>query len=358
MSEPTTAALGVLGLSLPALRGEQGGRVFYLTLPTNGVLTGFFPADIESDDKRSQRPMDPNHARQIRDYITTNTDGYALGALVYAVDSAGHFDEVVPGSGIGVLRLPLDAQLRSIDGQHRREGLRLSVAAAPVLQQQSTAVVIYVEPELDRRRQMFSDMNNTARKVSKALNVSFDARDSFARAASELSDHHPLLAGRIDRANARVLPGSGNLYTLASIYDALKRLFVGPTGRVKDSSRFDQSEILARGNVFFDALAIGRAELQEKDANTLDELRAQSILLSSTTLRVLASAVWTANQERHSELNADELAANIAAIDFRPNASVWQDAGFVSPGRSTPNARSQEMKAASDQLAHILGNNR
>lgn len=358
MSDTASTALGALGLSLPALRGEQGGRVFYLTLPTNGVLTGFFPADIESDDKRSQRPMDPNHARQIRDYITTNSDGYALGALVYAVDSAGNFDEVVPGSGIGVLRLPLDAQLRSIDGQHRREGLRLSVAAVPALQQQSTAVVIYVEPELDRRRQMFSDMNNTARKVSKALNVSFDARDSFARAASELSDSHPLLIGRIDRTNARVLPGSGDIYTLASIYDALKRLFVGPSGRVKDSSRFDQREILTRGKDFFDALASGRNELQERDPNRLDELRVQSILLSSTTLRVLASAVWSAQQNSPSEMNVDEIAGKFEAIDFRPNAEVWQDTGFVSPGRSTPNARSQEMKAASDRLALILNDNR
>lgn len=356
MSDLTTSALRSLGLSLPALRGSQGGRVVYLTLPSNGVLTGFFPGDIETDPRRSQRPLDPSHARQIRDYITTNPDGYALGALVYAVDSAGDFDEVVQGSGIGVLRLPLEAQLRSIDGQHRREGLRLSVADLPSLQQQSTAVVIYVEPDLDRRRQMFSDMNNTARKVSKALNVSFDGRDSFARAASQLSEKHPLLVDRVDTTNARVLPGSGNVYTLASIYDALKRLFVGPSGRVKDSSRFDETEIRVRGEKFFDALMRGRPELAEIEPPKLDELRVKSILLSSTTLRVLASAVWTAGQGSAADFDFTKFEVALKSIDFRPNAPMWQEAGFVSPGRSTPNARSQEMKAASEQLARVLTN--
>lgn len=354
MAYKAADTLAGLGLSLPALRGEQGGRVFYLTLPSNAVLTGFFPSGIEGSEDRSQRPLDPNHARQIRDYIVANPLGFAIGALVYAVDKEGAFEEVALGSGIGVLRLPLDARLSSIDGQHRREGLRQSIPAIPELQRQSTAVLIYVEPNLAHRRQMFSDMNNTARKVSKGINVSYDSRDTFARAAATVSNDHALLMGRIDRVNPRVLAGSGNLYTLAAVYDALKRLFVGPLGRVKDSTRFDEGEVVARGMQFFDALASSRPELKETDADALDLLRPQSILLSSTTLRVIASAVWSASEHVGLVPVLAALPAALKQVDFAPNAELWQESGFVSAGRSTPNARSQEMKSASDMLAMVL----
>lgn len=343
-----------LGLTIPALRGEQGGRKFYLSLPSNGILTGIFPTEIEGSEDRSQRPLDPNHARQIRDYVVSNRVGYALGALVFASDQDGTFEEVAAGSGIGILRLPLDARLSSIDGQHRREGVRQALQAVPDLQRQSTAVIIYVEPDLTRRRQMFSDMNNTARKVSKALNVSYDSRDPFARAASALSAEHPLLTGRVERSSPRVLAGSGNLYTLAGVYDALKRLFVGPIGRVKDPARFADEQIMSRGAVFFDALARSRPELGEDRSSGLDALRLNSILLSSTTLRVIASAVWTAGEDRGVDNVMFALPTALASVDFSPGARLWQDSGFVSAGRSTPNARTQEMKAASDLLARSI----
>lgn len=354
MTNESFQPLSGLGIALPALRGRQGGRVFYLTLPTNTVLTGFFPSEIVESEDRSQRPLDSTHARQIRDYITNNPSTFALGALVYAVDKEGTFEEVAPNSGIGVLRLPLDARLSSVDGQHRREGLRQSLSVAPELQNQSTGVLIYVEPELVQRRQMFSDMNNTARKVSKALNVSYDTRDPFARAASTVSELHALLSGRIEKLNPRVLTGSGKLFTLAAVYDALKRLFVGPLGRVRDSTRFDEAEVVARGMEFFNALQVSRPELQEADTSALEELRSKSILLSSTTLRVIASAVWDASEHVGLRAVMGTLAETLRGVDFSPSAALWQESGFVSLGRSTPNARSQEMKAASDALAEII----
>jgi DGQHR domain-containing protein len=345
------------GLALPALRGTQGSRTLYLTLPSNAILNNFFPIDLEPSADRSQRGLDQNHARQIAQYVVANPDEYALGAITYAVDADGEFTEVEPGSGIGLLRLPLDAKLRSIDGQHRREGIRIAIDTVAELATQSTALLIYVENDLSKRRQMFSDMNNTARKVSKALNVSYDTRDPFARVAGELSNEHPLLVGRVDKEGSRVQPGSGNLFTLASIHDALKRLFVGSIGRVKDSGRFDELQIHARGTLFFDLLLEARPELaQNASQEQIEAARAESILLSSTTLRVIASALWAACLELDMDLSVllHPFRDALARIDFRPSANLWVDSGFVSPGRTTPNARSQEMKSASDAVSDML----
>ncbi|MFC0681778.1 DNA sulfur modification protein DndB [Lysobacter korlensis] len=340
------------GLSLPALRGLQGGRILYLSLPPNSVMNTFFPIDLEPAQEKSQRALDPRHAREIAEYIKENPAAYALGAVTYALDVEGSFAEAAPGSGIGLLRLPLNAKLRSIDGQHRREGVRLAIDELPSLAGESTAVLMYVEPDLARRRQMFSDMNNTARRVSKAVNISFDSRDPFARVVNELVESHSLLQDRVERTSIRVAPSSGKVFTLGAVHDAVKRLFVGPAGRVKDPHKYAVADIEARSIEFFDLLSEARPELREPPTA---EAFQRNILYSSTTLRVVAGAVWNLCYDAGGpRISPATLAPALASIGFSPNESMWLDAGFVSPGRSTPNARSQELAAATAVLTEVL----
>jgi hypothetical protein len=47
-------------------------------------------------------------------------------------------------------------------------------------------------------------------------------------------------------------------------------------------------------------------------------------------------------------------ASGLSKIDFSPSAEVWRDTGFVSPGKSTPNARNQEVLAATRVIAEAL----
>src|SRR5688572_13075524 len=119
------------GIPIPALRGRQGSRTMYLTLPRNKILNNFFPREFEADpaDARSQRPYDPKRAEQIGNYMAGNRDDYVLGALTYAMDVPGSFREAEPGSDIGILTIPLDARLRSTDGQHRRGGIKEAMEA-------------------------------------------------------------------------------------------------------------------------------------------------------------------------------------------------------------------------------------
>lgn len=327
----------------------------YLVLTTNAILTSFFSTEVEAPEGASQRPLDPRHARAIGDYVVQNPADYVLGALTYACDDEGFFDEAVPGTGLGVLRLPLDARLRSVDGQHRRVGLSQAIQRSRELGTEHAALLIYVEPDLRKRRQMFSDMNNTPRKVAKAVNVAFDSRDPFARAVNRLAEEHPLLADRVERMSARVQPGSAALFTLGAVHDAVKRLFVGPNGRVKDPSKYSEDAVFERAAAFFDLLMEARPELTTTTASeALDDLRTRSILLSSTTLRVIAGAVWQAEMQASSELDHRELVRALKVVDFAPSSQVWVDCGFVSPGKFTPNARNQEVQAATDSLTKLL----
>ncbi len=344
------------GLALPALRGRQGDRTIYLVLPTNNVLNTFFTAEMEPVDDRSQRPLDPKHAAKIGDYIVANPRDYLLGAITYAVDVVGTFDEVEPGTGIGVLHLPLTARLRSVDGQHRRRGLKHAIDVVDAIGGEHTALLIYVESDLAKRKQMFSDMNNTARVVPKTLNVAYDSRDPFARAVNTLIAQHPLLAGRVETEAARVKPGTDALYTLGGVHDVSKRLFVGQDGRVREPGRFDEQEILTRVSSFFDLLQKARPEFAAAaDADTLDALRSSTILFSSTTLRVLAGAVYECVwKQPGGDDSLDFLIDPLAAVDFAPGDPVWRASGLVSPGKATPVSRLQEVRAATHALARRL----
>jgi DGQHR domain-containing protein len=337
------------GLSLPALRGRQGGRVLYLALSSNGFLNSLLPTEPAELSQRSQRRLDPRHAEDIARYIQQNPTSYALGAVTYALEHDGDFDEIAPESGMGVLRLPMEIRMRSVDGQHRREGIRRAVEILPDLLTDTTALLLYVEPEVDARKQMFSDMNNTARKVSKAVNVAFDARDPFASVVNKLAKEHDLLVGRIEHELPRIRPGGQEIYTLGALHDAVKRLFVGPSGRVRDPQKFDPVEIQARAEVFLNGLLASRPELLKASTPSTN------ILFSSTTLRVIAGAVWMTSYEHgDAAVPAADALRRLGVVDFSPRAELWLQSGLVSPGRTTPNARSQEVLAATDALAKIL----
>jgi DNA sulfur modification protein DndB len=344
--------MGTIGLTIPATRGTQGDRMFYVVTVPNSVLNNFFTVNMDPPEERSQRQLDPKHAHDIRDYILESPNDYVLPTLVYAVDKDCPFREVKESPSVGLLTIPFGTNLRSLDGQHRRQGLNEAIAENPVIAEDFTSVLIYVEADVEKRRQMFSDMNATPKVVSKALNVYFDRRSPFARAAQALSETHPLLAGNVDMQAARISAGSEKWYSLGTVFDVLKRLQVGPNGRVRLEHRFLEEGIHDLGSRFFNLLADARAEYEQVASGQADLtlVRQKSILFSGTTLRALAGAVYFLI-EHEGDGDLERYATGLRSVDFRPQADVWRRTGFVSPGRTTPNARNQEVLAAARELA-------
>lgn len=344
------------GLNIAAITGRQGNRTMYQVLVENSVLNNFFTINMDPPAEKSQRQMDPKHATAIADYIRDNPEEYVLGAMIYAVDRECPFTPSTIDPRLGVLNIPFGTNLRSLDGQHRRQGLNEAIADDPQLSSDHTAVLIYVEPEIGKRRQMFSDMNATPKVVAKALNVAFDSRDPFARVAMELSEKHPLLANNVEFAARQVNPTSQKWYTVGSIYDALKRLQVGPTGRVRNAGQYSEEAIRERGTQFLDLLMGARDEYRRVQAGEdITRIRVQSILFSATTMRALSGAVHDALESEVAPSEATGFIADLRSLDFAPNAAMWQETGFVSPGKTTPNARNQEVVAATRVIIkHLL----
>lgn len=370
------------GVHLPALKGKQGDREMYLLSVKNTMLLRNFSADAEpmdSKNHKAQRSLDPKHAGDIVTYMTENTEDYVLGAVTYAIDvidSKEHFIELQEGSGVGFLILPLEAELRCLDGQHRRKAIKDAADGDPRFLDDYTAVVLYVEDDFMRRRQMFSDMNSTPKVVAKALNVSFDSRDPYAMAALRLADEHPLLKGVIEKEKARITAKSTAIFSLAGVYDGLKRYVLGaslPRGR---SPRDRDTDDLAKiGKEFFDFLSKARPEFEavaktvrafeagevDTDALGMSSLgaymaaeRKKTLLLSTTTLRVIAGAVHAA-MTRDGEASPMPYVDSLSAVDFAPTSRLFTQptVGFVG-NTGTPNARNQEVMAATKALAKVL----
>lgn len=345
------------GMQIAALRGNQGTRTLYQVMVQNAVLNNFFTINMDPPSESSQRQLEPKHAKDISEYMVANPDDYVLGALIYAVDQECIFTPSTISPDLGVLTIPFGTNMRCLDGQHRRKGLNEAIAKDEAFSRDYTAVLIYVEPEVQKRRQMFSDMNATPRVVAKALNVKFDSRDPFALAAQRLVATHPLLIDTTETDLARVKNNGDKWYSLGAIFDSLKRLQVGAGGRVRVSTNFEENDIVARGHEFFDLLESSRPEFTSLRAGaTPEKMREKSILLSSTTLRAIAGAIYIRLQEDGINTPLSSYRNKLSEIDFKPEAKMWNDTGFVSAGKKTPNARNQEVIAASRAIAAALKN--
>lgn len=343
------------GLNMAAIRGNQGERTMYQVLVENAVLNNFFTVNMDPPTERSQRQLDPKHAAAIARYIVDNPDEYVLGTVTYAVDTECPFEPSEIDDRLGVLTIPFGTNLRSIDGQHRRQGLNEAIAEDPGFSKDHTSVLIYVEPDIEKRRQMFSDMNATPKIVAKSLNVAFDSRDPFARVARELAESHPLLAGHVDNASRQVASTSQLWYTIGAVHDALKRLERGPGGRVRNAAQYDEDAIRKIGTDFFDLLNEARDEYARVRAGEdIVNLRSKTILFSSTTLRAIAGAVHDALGAEASPTKSTAYVKQLRAVDFSPSYEAWRETGFVTPGRATPNARNQEVIAATKAIAKML----
>lgn len=346
-----------IGIKLPAMRGRQGQRVMYLTLLNNAVVANRLPRDSDNppEAKSSQRPFEERRAKEIQGYIAENHESYVLGALTYAMDREGTFEAAMPGAEVGWLTVPLEATLRCVDGQHRSAAIRSAVSELKEVSKEHTAVLLYVEPDLTKRRQMFSDMNSHQKRVASSVNVDFNSRDLFARVTQRLASEHPLLSGRVENVKSSVPTMSRNIFTLGAIYDALGRLHTGAGGRLRNKEKFgDEEEVLRAGNELFDLLQ-GLSEFRRviDDPDLTPKLRKKTLLLSSTTLKMLASSIFLVRQ-RNPKLRLSDIAEKLAKVDFNPRAKLWRNSGFVARGSSTPNARLQEIKAAAEALATEL----
>ncbi len=229
--------------------------VYTLRVPLSDLSVILPLPDPERPDEENRR-VDTRHAKDFANYLNDKEDWVAPSLL--ARDYGGcRFEEIAGTEGkLGYLEVPWStgalSPLTTIDGQHRilgvdmeikslteqinkleREKLRARadsrIAALTEniarlserlerLQNEAVGLEIYVEPDSVKAKQMFVDVADNAKGISRALTARFDS-SKIANRTLDRAMNHALLKSKVDLEQDRMTLKNPNLMGAKHVAD-------------------------------------------------------------------------------------------------------------------------------------------
>src|SRR5438105_9083096 len=186
-----------LGLVLPAIRGIQAGREFYVAMCLLRLVTRFFLFDEDElkPELRAQRILNRSRVPEIARYILGNPKAYVFSALTASIDGQMKFEPLGTDDterNVGRLLISLKAKFVINDGQHRRAAIEAALHENPDLGDETIAVVFFLDVGLKRCQQMFADLNRYAVRPTTSLSILYDHRDDDAMVTKTLLQKVPV----------------------------------------------------------------------------------------------------------------------------------------------------------------------
>ncbi|RQW62382.1 DNA sulfur modification protein DndB [Vibrio viridaestus] len=213
--------------SFPAVRGIQAGRPFYIATCPLRIIPKIFSynEDDVPPELRAQRTLNKTRIPDMVKYLLENPKDYVFSALTVSVGTDITFEDNSNAPNLGILKVPMDAQILINDGQHRRKAIEEALKENPDLGQDNLPVLFFVDEGLQRSQQMFADLNKYAVKPSTSLGTLYDHRDDSSELARYLAMEVTPFIGFTEMEKSNVSPKSNKLFTLSSIKQATKALF-------------------------------------------------------------------------------------------------------------------------------------
>jgi len=279
----------------------MGGRVYFTVSMKLKTVPRFFEfqnyAALEPEE-RAQRVLNKNRLPAIRDYLLQNPDSYVFSSITASYqlpDGVGEedlFEPIEKVSDIGVLNLPMEADLLINDGQHRRAGIAAALEEDPTIGEDTISVVLFPFENHDRAQQMFSDLNRTAQLTTKSLNILYDHRDRLSNITMTLVSAVAAFEGRVDKEHASLAKRSPALITLGSLHDATKELL----GEVTEENFTEKVDLAI---AFWQIVAKALNPWVEVTAGlaTSPQVREETICSHAVTMRAIGAAGRAAIQQ-------------------------------------------------------------
>ncbi|HFG2882228.1 DGQHR domain-containing protein [Citrobacter amalonaticus] len=175
----------------PASRGLQGKTLVLLMSVPGRTLTRVLSSDNYGHTlERSQREINKSRVKKFYDYLVTATDNkepFIIPPLVGNCASQVEFKEF-GNTNVGVVRFPMDAEIKLFDGQHRAAGISQFCKEYDI--SLHVPLMMTLQLPLKTRQQFFSDINNNVSKPSAAISMAYNGRDQIAQTmVSFLSTH-------------------------------------------------------------------------------------------------------------------------------------------------------------------------
>lgn len=316
---------------------RQGGRDVYCIDLSVPQLVAMLPKPNPDQTLDANRRINLPHARSFADYVRENTSWIIPPLLLRAPNDTFTFEPRGNRGGTvwGVLTLPRLAQhdLKIVDGQHRVLGFHLAWEAlgeeqdiargrlhtlerrgekAEKRQQgkqvtrisadlqrlgdERVAVQIVVVDADEEYKQMFVDIANNAKGISRSTLTRLDSRQIVNRCLDAVVEH-PLLKDRVDFERDNVSGSTNpNLTSAKSVADIVRTVQVGIAGRItrQREETLDASKMIDDARRFLDTLVEGFTDYLAIADNVLTppELRRRSLLASVSMQRVLAGVYY------------------------------------------------------------------
>lgn len=251
MTYRRTLGLGVVGIIMqnqesgyyylfPAVRGIQAGKPFYVAICPLRIIPKIFSynEDDVPPELRAQRTLNKTRIPEMVKYLLDNPKDYVFSALTVSVgvDIAFEDNEVAPN--LGILKVPMDAQILINDGQHRRKAIEEALKENPDLGQDNIPVLFFIDEGLTRSQQIFADLNKHATKPSPSLGTLYDHRDESSELARMLAMEATPFVRLTEMEKSNLSPKSNKLFTLSSIKQATRALLSkGPKDAYNDEDK-------------------------------------------------------------------------------------------------------------------------
>ncbi|MEQ1967926.1 DGQHR domain-containing protein [Xenorhabdus nematophila] len=231
--------------NIPAARFIQAGEIQYsLTVPMNSLKRLLAFGHDDSVMSRSQRELNKNRAKKITQYLINSFDNkmpYILPPLVGNIDigSGVEFEEVGNDTNIGILKIPMDADIMLFDGQHRAHGIIEFCKQRDV--GDCISIVVTENLDLKTRQQFFSDINSNASKPSAAINLAYNNREDYSHLTRHWINEIQIISECVDYEHNVIPSKSDRLVSFKALYDSTKRMFNVPTEDILSENIKNQS---------------------------------------------------------------------------------------------------------------------
>ncbi|MCW1877617.1 DGQHR domain-containing protein [Erwinia sp. INIA-01] len=215
----------------PASRGLQGSTlVLMMTIPARSLSRVLASDNHGSTLERSQRELNPARAKKFYEYLVAayeKKEPFIIPPLVGNCNSDIEFEEF-GNTNVGVVRFPMDAEIKLFDGQHRAAGIAefCRTISEPI----HIPLMLTHQLPLKTRQQFFSDINNNVSKPSAAINMAYDGRNSTAQGMVSFLTQHNVFSEITDFEH-NVVPAKSSLWvSFKALSDATAK-FVGTGGK-------------------------------------------------------------------------------------------------------------------------------
>ncbi len=325
---PDSSAVGAFEYVFPAIRGQQAGRDFFVSMCPLRLIPKIFLFDEDElvPELRAQRVLNKGRLPELARYILDNPDSYVFSALTASIDGEIRFErsqDDAHGARMGLLRVPMDARFVINDGQHRRAAIELALRERPELADESIGLVFFLDVGLERSQQMFADLNRYSVRPSPSIGILYDHRDEDSAIVREIVLKSPVFRGIVEMERTTLAVRSRKLFTLSGLYGGTRALLNGHCT--------ERAEAVERGRAFWEACADAIPDwhdVRERRASA-GELRKEYVHSHGIALQALGST-----GHRLYELEPDvDVAKRLEALrelDWsRSNAALWEGRAMV-----------------------------